>query len=59
MDTRKKNHPSPRLMRAATSGTRRMGGTIRTCIPARSDQSGYRQPADVDDSDAHIVRGED
>lgn len=61
MDTRKENHPGRRLLTAAAGprGTRRTSGAIRTCIPARSGQSGYREPAEADDSDAHIVRGED
>lgn len=58
---RKETHSGPRLVSVAAGplATRRRGGTIRTCIPARSGQSGYREPADTDDTDAHIVRGED
>jgi hypothetical protein len=61
MDTRKESQPQPLLVRPAgrTPGARRTRGTVRTCIPARSGQGGYREPADSEDTDAHIVRGED
>ena len=60
--SRKEHHPHHphRLVLSATDfrSVRQARGAVRTCVPARDGQSGYREPAEAD-PDSHIVRGED